>query len=163
MIRPAVFTVCAALGAGVGISAVAQIKSDIDPYRRHGSTQVSEYRVGASITATQGAIRNVVAMVAVPLECDEQAVQVAAEDVTSHCKEVQYRLLREGGARQLLISIPYLPAGEEAHALITFEVRTSTILPPADTSDLRIPVKPDRALKRYLGRSPYIETNHGKI
>lgn len=141
----------------------AQIQEEKDPYRRYGKMQISQYRVGASITARKGAVQNIVAMVAVPFECDEQHVKIIEEDVTSHCDQLDYRLLREGGARQMLISIPYLPAGEEAHALVTFEVQTSTILPPEDTSSLQIPAKLDRSLKRYIGRSPYIETNHTKI
>jgi len=164
MTRPFVIRACFVVAVSLSLHPVyGQIKQDIDPYRRFGQTEVGQYRVGASITASKGAIQNIVAMVAVPLECEEQTVRIIDEDVTSHCKGIDYRMLREGGARQLLISIPYLPAGEEAHALITFEVSTSTILPQEDCSNLQIPVKPDRQLKRYLGRSPYIETNHTKI
>ncbi|MCG8448486.1 MAG: transglutaminase-like domain-containing protein [Pirellulales bacterium] len=164
MIRSFAVLMCLALAGSTMLSpVVGQILDEDNVYRRYGSTQVGHYRVGASITASRGAVQNIVAMVAVPFECDEQQVKIIEEDVTSHCRPLDYRLLREGGARQMLISIPFLPAGEKAHALVTFEVQTSTILPPEDTSLLQIPVKPDRRLKRYLGRSPYIETNHAKI
>ena len=158
------FATCLSLSACLLVpQARAQVQIEHNPYHQYGATQVSQYQVGTSITATQGAVQNIKAMVAIPFECDEQDVKIIEEDVTSHCEQIDYRLLREGGARQLLVSIPYLGPGEEAHALITFEVRTRTLLPPEDTSALVIPVKPDRQLKRYLGRSPYIETNHARI
>ena len=164
MHRLSACTTCVCLSACLLVpQARAQVQIEHNPYRQYGATQVSQYRVGTSITATKGAVQNIKAMVAIPFECDEQDVKIIEEDVTSHCEQIEYRLLREGGARQLLVSIHYLGPGEEAHALITFEVSTRTLLPPEDTSALVIPVKPDRQLKRYLGRSPFIETNHAKI
>ena len=136
----------------------AQIVEETSTYQRLGDTFVTNYRVGATISATRGPVQNIKAMVAIPFECAEQKVKIVEEDITQHCDQVEYRMLREGGAKQLLISIPFLPAGEEARAIVTFEVQTSTLLPPEDTSDLVIPVRPNKKLKRYLGRSPYIET-----
>ncbi len=144
--------------------ALAQIKetADLDSVVRYGPPEVSRYRVGVTVKARKGATQNILAMVAVPFTCAEQEVEIIEEDITTQVDLVDYRLLN-GGARQMLVTIPYLPAGEEARALITFEVRTRPILPPDDTSSLRIPAKPNRQLKRFLGRSPYIETNHSKI
>ena len=144
-------------------SALAQINlADADPYLQLGETNLSRYRVGVSITASRGPVQNVVAMVAVPYACPEQTVEIVDVDVTSGI-EHDYRTLPQGGARQLLLKIPYLPSGEEAHAIITYEVRTSTIMPPEETEALTIPTKPDGKLKRFLGRSPFIETKHSKI
>ena len=145
------------------VRASAQIKVEQNPYRKYGETQLGQYRVGASIKAIRGAVQNIKAMVAIPFECEEQDVKIIEEDITAQCEQVEYRLLREGGARQLLISIPYLGSGEEAHALITFEVGTRIILPPDATQELVIPVRPGRELKRFLGKSPFIDTNHAKI
>ena len=144
-------------------SAWAQIlRAESDPYQRFGETNLTRYRVGASITARRGPVQNIVAMVAVPLECSEQDVQIIQTDASADV-HYDYRLLSRGGARQLVLEIPYLPPGEEAHAIVTFEVRTRTILPPNDVTQLRIPKSPSRDLKPYLGKSPYIETRHPKI
>ena len=98
---------------------------------RFGAAQVSRYRVGASIRAGRGAVQKVRAMVAVPYPCDEQQVEVVDEDISEQVDSMTYRDL-PGGARQMLIAIGRLPAGEEAHAIITFEVRTRPILPRAN-------------------------------
>ncbi len=147
--------------------AAAQIKTaQENPYLRFGETRVSRYQVGATVKARNGPVQQVLAMVAIPFTCAEQDVRLVEQDFSPHVDKVEYRPLgafAEGGARQMLITIPYLPGGEEARAIVTFEVRTRTILPPEDTSSLTIPVKPDRDLKRFLGRSPYIETKHAKI
>lgn len=134
--------------------------------QRFGETQVVRYEVGAKVEAIRGPVQKVVAMVAVPFDCAEQDVTLIEEKISQHVDEVEYRYLNkfaEGGARQLLITIPYLPGGAEANVLATFEVRTRTILPPEDTSGFQIPRKPDRELKKYLAKSPYIETKHAKI
>lgn len=107
-------------------------------------------------------------MVAVPLECGEQEVHVVEEDYSPHIGGVEFRQLpeqkgAEAGARQMLISISELPARQEAHALITYEVVTKAILPPLDTSKLKAPAKPDRHVKPYLSASPFINVNHRKI
>lgn len=135
-----------------------------DPYRKYGDTVAVKYRVGASIEATRGGVRDIVAMVAVPFECDEQEVIVLDEDISPEVEKVEYRIL-DGGARQMVITIPELPSGIEAHAMLTLEVRTKAIEPIDEelTAELVKPKKPDRDMKRYLGRSPYVQHNHGKI
>ncbi|MFV2069959.1 MAG: transglutaminase family protein [Pirellulales bacterium] len=129
---------------------------------RYGAPEVSRYRVGASIVARRGAVQKIRAMVAVPYPCDEQQVEVVDEDISEQVDSMTYRDL-PGGARQMLIAVRRLPAGQEARAIITFEVRTRPILPPRETANLTIPQKPGRELKRFLGKSPYIEVGHRKI
>lgn len=142
----------------------AQIKNaEEDSLLRFGDVQVTKYRVGATITASRGAVRNVLATVAVPLTCPEQEVQLIEEDITQHVRSHDYRELPGQGAKQMIVRIPQLLNKEEARAVLTFEVRTRTILPPEDTSELVIPKKPPRELRRYLGKSPMIETKDSKI
>ncbi len=146
--------------------AFAQIKeaSEEDPLLNLGKSQVVRYRVGTSLTASRGPVKNVFAMMAVPLDCAEQRVQIAVEDISPEVDAIEYRML-DGGVRQMLISIPYLPAGKEAHAIVTFDVTTSAIRAPDEelTEQLVVPQKPDRQLKKYLGRSEFIQTNDSKI
>jgi hypothetical protein len=150
-------------------SASAQVAAPTeDPLRKYGDTVVVKYRVGASIEATRGPVRDIVAMVAVPFESDEQEVIVTEEDISPEIDSVDYRIIggdAGGGAKQMVISIPYLAGSTEAHAILTFEVRTKSILTPDEalTAQLVKPVKPDRELKKYLGRSPKIQFNHSKL
>ena len=147
-----------------GAHSYAQIKNAAQngPVR-FGDITVTKYRVGATITASRGAVRNVLATVAVPLTCPEQEVQLIEEDVTQNVRSHEYRELPGNGAKQMVVRVPELPNKEEARAILTFEVRTRTILPPQDTSELVIPKKPPRELRRYLGKSPFIETKDSKI
>jgi hypothetical protein len=135
-----------------------------DPFRKYGATVAVKYRVGMSVTAARGAIRDGLGTVAVPFECDEQEVIVIDEDISPEIDKVEYRIL-DGGVRQMLITIPELPDDIEAHAFLTFEVRTKAIAPIDEqlTAELVKPKKLDRDMKRYLGVSPYVQAKHGKI
>jgi hypothetical protein len=129
---------------------------------RYGEAQIIRFRVGAEITASRGACRNVVAMVAVPLECPEQQVQIVEEDFSPEVGEVTYRML-QGGARQMMISVPYLRDGATARAVITAEVSARPILPPEKTDDLKIPKRVPRNLRMYTNGSPFIEIKHQRV
>ncbi len=154
---------------GVAIQpTVAQIAKESNKPATADSTRLGKpltihFRVGAEITATRGACRNLVAMVTVPLECPEQKVSIVNEDFSPAVREVNYRSLRGGEVKQMLISIPYLAAGATAHAIVTSEVTTWTILPPEKTDDLKIPKPIPSKLKIYTNGSPYIEVNHPRI
>ncbi len=144
--------------------AYAQIKADAtDSLVRFGDTQVTRYRISLTVTAKRGAVRKVFATMAVPISCPEQEVELIDEDISDYVRSHDYRLLKGGEARQMLIRVPQLPNKAKAHVILTFEVRTRVILPPEETSELVIPKKPPRELKLYLGKSPFIETKHPKF
>ncbi|MEM9353608.1 MAG: transglutaminase domain-containing protein [Planctomycetota bacterium] len=141
---------------------------DAESGGRFGPEAVYRYRVGVRVTARKGPVRDLFGMVAVPLECPEQEIEVVDETISTHVDRADYRNVgdtRSGGdgARQLIVSIPRLEGGAEAEALLTFEVRTKTVLPPAEPESLAVPDRKRRELKPYLGRSPMIETKNGKI
>lgn len=129
-----------------------------------GAADTIRFQVGAEITAARGACRDIKAMVAVPLETPEQDVQQVSEDFSRQVDKVKYRDL-DGGARQMLITIPYLGAGETARAVVTFEVSTRTVEPPEDevTRQLSLPRRPERAVRKFLTESPLIEKDNGQI
>jgi transglutaminase-like putative cysteine protease len=56
-----------------------------------------------------------------------------------------------------------LPPGQEARALVTFEVTRSSIQPPVDTSQYSIPKTVPRDLRINIGPSPYIESRHPRV
>lgn len=134
-----------------------------DP-ERMGKEQVVLFRVGAEITASRGACRDIRAMVAVPLACAEQQVRMVEEEFTRHLDKVTYRDL-DDGVRQMLITIPRLSGGETARAVVTYEVTTNTIEPPEQesTEDLELPKRPERKIRKYLTESPMIEVRDGAI
>ncbi|MEM8864668.1 MAG: transglutaminase domain-containing protein [Planctomycetota bacterium] len=131
---------------------------------RYDEPVVGLFRVGAEITASRGPVKDIQAMVAVPFECDEQQVRIVEEDFTASVEGVAYRDL-QAGARQMLISVPYLGRGEQARAIVTFEVTTKPILPPSDeaAAELTIPRRLPRDLRRFTSVSPYIEAKNRKI
>ena len=141
---------------------VAEIPAERPTAVSYGPQTVVRYRFGAKMTARGGSVQDVRLMVAVPLDCAEQEVELVDEDFSPHIGEVEYRQTDEG-VRQMLIFVPTLSARQTAHAYATFEVRTRTILAPAETAGLAPPKRPDRPLKRYLGSSPLIDVNHGRI
>ncbi len=136
-----------------------------DGTAKFGQPVVGRFQVGAEIIASRGACRGIKAMVAVPLECDEQTVRIVDEEFTSDVQSVSYRDVPGGGARQMLITIPYLPAKAKARAVVTFEVTTRPILPPDDATaaTLTIPQRPPRDLRRFTSVSPFIEAKNRKI
>jgi hypothetical protein len=147
-----------------GGRAAAQIleAEDAASTSRYGEAKTIRFRVGAEITASRGACRGIVAMVTVPLECPEQQVKIVEEDFSSEVGEVTYRNLQEG-ARQMLISVPFLPSGATASAVITTEVTMRPVLPPEKTDELKIPKRVDRKLRMFVNGSPYIEVKHQRV
>lgn len=129
---------------------------------RYGKAATIRFRVGAEITASRGACRGIVAMVTVPLECPEQDVKLVDEDISPEVEGVTYRML-QGGARQMLISVPRLASGATARAVVTAEVTTRTVLPPEKTDDLKIPKRLPRNVRMFVNGSPYIEVKHQRV
>ena len=129
-----------------------------------GSAQTKTIKIGVKIKAVGGPCRGIVASVPVPTDWPEQKVKPGEEDLSQGIHHVTYRTL-EGGVKQMIITIPTLAAGEEAHALVSFEVTRSSIDPPEDTSIYKECSK-DKLPKDvlpFLGPSPLIESVHPKI
>jgi transglutaminase-like putative cysteine protease len=95
------------------------------------------------------------------MDWPEQTVKKINEEKTSNVDSITYRPL-EAGVRQMIVTIPRLPAGSEASALVTIEITKSRILPPDDTSVYQVP-KSSPALAKFLAPSPYIESKDPKI
>jgi hypothetical protein len=129
---------------------------------QYGDPQTHRFRVGAEISASRGACRNIVAMVSVPIDCPEQAVKIVDEDFSSDV-EVTYRPLAGGEVKQMLIHVPYLQNGNTVRAVVTTEVSTRPILPPEQTDNLKIPKKIPSKIRIYTNGSPYIEVKHQRI
>lgn len=159
-----VFTFHFAIAAGLCSTASAQVLDEAPPAGRvtYGPPDTIRMQIGAEITASRGACRNVAAYVATPLDCPEQSVEIVGENLSPNVGSVDYRTL-QNGARQMVITIPRLNSGESAHALITFEVTSRPILPPEKTDDLMVPKRVPREVRAFVSGSPYIEVKHQKI
>jgi hypothetical protein len=127
-----------------------------------GDARTVKYRVGFEVTAEGGPCSGIYATLPVPTDWPEQKVRIAAEDVSPAVRSLRYRTL-PGGLKQMVVEIPDLPTGKTARAVVTFELERHALVAPTDTAGLRIPAKPDRALKAFLGPSPYIESRDPKI
>lgn len=162
-VRALTLLVACSLTAAAGAQLLDEQAGNTDP-SRVSKQEVFTFRVGAEITAARGSCRDIRAMVAIPFACDEQQVRRIDEEFSRHVDKVRYRDL-DGGATQMLITVPMLTSGETARAVATFEVTTSVIEPPEeeDTVDLVIPSRPKRRVSKYLSASPMIESRDGKI
>ncbi|HEY2882217.1 MAG TPA: transglutaminase family protein [Pirellulales bacterium] len=133
--------------------------------QKFGDPLVKKIKIGVKVKAVGGPCKGIVASMPVPIEWPEQKVVQGEEDLSHGVQHISYRNLEGGGAKQMVIAIPSLTSGEEAHAIVTFEITRRDILPPDDTSMYKECPK-DKLPKNvlpYLGISPLIESTHPKI
>ena len=123
---------------------------------------VQRYQFGMIVHANNCVCRGVFGTVPFPAEWPEQEIRIVDEEFTPEVRRVEYRTL-PGGAKQMLIYMPTIAYGETAKALITVEVRRSSILGPRDPTIFKIPKKLKPADRRYLMASPLIESRNTKI
>ncbi|MBC8357270.1 MAG: transglutaminase domain-containing protein [Planctomycetes bacterium] len=123
---------------------------------------VQRWKVGMTITAPAGPCAGIYGTATVPTDWPEQQVRLVEEDFSAEVKDVAYRTL-DNGVKQMLISIPMLNPGQEAHAFVTFEVTRSSILGPDDPTQFKVPKRVPRDIGKFLAPSPKIESRHGKI
>lgn len=127
-----------------------------------GDRRVQRYRVGVVVTAVGGPCRGIYATTPVPADWPEQEVRVVSEDFSPAVRSTRYRMLADG-VKQMVVSIPLLEAGEEARAVVTYELDRAAILPPTDPTSLTVPKRVDKDLRIFLQPSPYIESRHSRI
>lgn len=145
-------------------SAWAQFKEGAAGQReiKRGETVVQKWRCGISITAAGGTCTRIVATTPIPIEWPEQEVRVAEEDITPSARATYQTF---DGVKQMTVTITNLQTGQEAHAIVTLEIRRSSILAPDNTDKLQLPdnTKLEKGVRPYLAMSPMIETRSAKI
>lgn len=128
-----------------------------------GGESTTRVKLGVVVKAS-AAIFRAVATVPVPTDWPEQRVRIIHEDVSPAVRKLTYRdITGGGGLRQMVVVIPQLPAGQEARALVTFEVTRCALVAPEATAGYSIPKRLSRPLRINIGPSPYIESRHPKI
>lgn len=124
-------------------------------------TLTQRWQVGVKINAVGGPCAGLFGTVPVPQDWPEQNVKIVDEEISPFVRRVTYRDL--GGVRQMLFTIPFLPPGETATALVTFEV-TRTVTPEPQNPDRFVFTEnAPRDVRQYLGASPGIECRNGSI
>jgi hypothetical protein len=126
-----------------------------------GPAETTRLQVGLIVKAGPGPCRGILATAPMPIDWPEQTVKIIHKDVTPHVKKLTYRPLT--GAKQMLVEIPLLPAGEEARALVTLEITRNPLLPPDDPQAFTFPGKSAKDVRGYLIDAPYIESRSPKI
>lgn len=125
---------------------------------------VGRWQVGFVVTAENGPCVGILGTVPLPIDWPEQQVQIVKEDFSPFVRGVDYRM-QAGALQQMVVTIPELPAGEEARAVVTLEISRYSLLPPDETSLLVVPnpKKLPKDIRPFLGSSPHIESQHRKI
>lgn len=128
---------------------------------RLGEESTSKWRFGVVVKAAGGPVSGITATLPVPMDWPEQTVKKIGEEKTRQVGEIDFPVL-DRGVKQMRVKIPRLAAGEEATAVVTFEVHKRRIEAPTETSVYQVP-KSDRELAKFLNPSPYIESKDPKV
>jgi hypothetical protein len=128
---------------------------------RLGPETVSRWRFGVTVKASAGPVSGIRATMAVPKDWPEQSVAQVGEDKSSNVGSIAFRTLDEG-VKLMTVAIPRLATGEEASAVVTFEIKKRRIESPLNTDAYQLP-KSGAGLAKVLAPSPYIESKDSRI
>jgi len=129
---------------------------------RSGEPRVHRYLVGMTVRAQGGDCQQIVSTIPVPGDWPEQQVSIVDEDFSHHVQNVQYGK-SPNGTEFMQISIPYLPNGDMAKALVTYEITRHPPTRPDSPATLHKPKNVPRNVRPFLGASPLIEVRNGTI
>ena len=153
---------CAALLVGLSTSIshgqTETVESSAAPKLQEPKAETWEF--GVNVFAA-GSCAGIEATLPIPKDWPEQKVVVVSEEKSPQVKSIEFR--DQDGVKQMLVSIPKLSAGETANAVLKLRIEKSWIEEPDETQSLVKPSKPGKALAKFLGESPYIETKDPKI
>ncbi len=125
---------------------------------RLGKAISTKYRAGMIFEArANGGCKDLLGTAPVPTDFPEQKVRTLEENFPRSAR-VDYRDLKEGGARQMVFRMRELKPGQRVEATVLFEVTRRPILPPSQPEIYRFPKTVPRDLRRYLKAGDYIES-----
>ena len=125
---------------------------------RFGKAISTKYRAGMIFEArANGGCKDLLGTAPVPTEFPEQKVRTLEENFPRSAR-VDYRDLKEGGARQMVFRMRELKPGQRVEATVLFEVTRRPLLPPSQPEIYRFPKTVPRDLRRYLKAGDYIES-----
>lgn len=128
-----------------------------------GQGTVQKWQFGLTVTAKEGPCSGISGYVPVPVNWPEQQVGAVNEEISPSAR-VRYEMA-DNGVRLMLIDIPQLPAGQQAKAIITYEIEKRVQKAPEDTSVYKLPnsQRIPRDVRLWLAPTPLIEANTPKI
>lgn len=136
----------------------AETPDDGERGPRLGKAVSTKYRAGMIFEArANGACKDLLGTAPVPTDFPEQKVRTLEENFPRVAR-VDYRDLKEGGARQMVFRMRELKPGQRVEATVLFEVTRRPILPPSQPEIYRFPKTVPRDLRRYLKAGDYIES-----
>jgi transglutaminase-like putative cysteine protease len=145
------------------VSASAQFQQADAAVAEHDEIAVERWRIGLIVTAGSGPCQGIVATTSVPTDWPEQQVRVVEEDISPGVRVTQQMI--EGAVQQLTARIRSLSPGEQARAVVTFEVKRIGRSAPEETERYVLPStrRSDRKMQACLSPSPYIESADPQI
>ena len=153
---------CPLLTVIVAATAAADVPIDTNNQgSRPGQAVKTRLQVGVAIQSGALPCQAVLATVPVPINWPEQQIRVLREEATPGVRVTFRKVTPE--VNQMVVRIPVLPAGQEAHAVMTLEIERAPLLEPTDPSVLKMPERLTRELRLYLGSSPGIESRHRQL
>ena len=122
----------------------------------------NRYQVGVRMAARDKSAFNMLVTLPVPNDWPEQKVTLVSEEVPPEIDRVKFRELNSG-VKQLVFNVSKMRPGVEVKLLMTYEVTTSQINAPEDTSVFIRPKKSHRDGKPYTGTSKRISFGDSKL
>lgn len=116
---------------------------------------IQNWQVGVVISAGPTPCRGLKGSIPIPAiwaDHREQGVERIEEDVDTYVSSLRYRTL--DGLWQMRYTIPQLPPGESAKALLTFRITRNFVPPPSNPETLVIPKNAPPEIRKHLGYSP---------
>jgi len=164
-VAPLIAAFIVSLAAAVAVRADEDGKAETpaeDRGPKLGETVTQKWKIGMVVSASGGPVGRLTGTTTVPMKWPEQSLKLVSKDLSPGVT-INYKSY--GTARQMVVSIPRVAGGKEAHAILTIEVARRTLLPPDETDLYVVPdaksLPPD--FKQYLGPSPLIESGHARI
>ncbi len=159
--RPAVVCVCcfAVVSIGLGLTRVAK-PANQQSADRPLKTVKRIWRVGAQIQSTSRPVSSLLITFPIPTDWPEQDVNLYEEIVPDEVRKADFRD-HESGLKQMVATIPRLPARKKIGIYVLLEITVTEIPLPQRTDHLVIPKRVSREIRQFLNPSPLI--NHRKI
>lgn len=146
------------------LTASAQFIDEVPDEVRAADTKVQKLQASIIIGASPGGFcRGVYAHTAVPTDWPEQEVRIVDEEISPGVK-VTYRMIG-GMVKAMEFRAARIRGGEELKAVVTFDVRRSSVAPPENTDDYVLPdrKKIRKDVRLFLAPSPLIQSNDRRI
>ena len=122
----------------------------------------TNYQVGFHAVAVKKSATQVLVTLPVPADWPEQSVSVVDETIPTDMGNIRDRELNSG-VKQLVITVPRLRLGTKVEMLMTYQLKTSQVNPPPDTTVFQKPRVSHREGKPYTQSSPEISFRDSKL